>query len=148
VSAPAEGGGSGERPPDDLEGARTRGRVVEVGLEQEGERLARDRLVVVGAEEPGQVGARGGRSVRVLERPDVEDDAKSRDRLGRGLGAERGTAVTRAPLGSAPELSARSLTTTSSASTMIRRDIFDCPTWRSRKMIGTSRMRAPARLAR
>ena len=34
------------------------------------------------------------------------------------------------------------------ASPMIRRDIFDWPTRRSRNVIGTSQIRAPSRLAR
>ena len=44
--------------------------------------------------------------------------------------------------------SARSWTTTTSASATIRRLIFDCPTRRSRKVIGSSRIRAPDRAAR
>ena len=153
-----------QAPADDLEALEAGRRVVLVRGEQEGERLARPRVGVEAAQQAIEVGGGPRRTGRFLERPDVHDDAYARRQvLGCRLSKGAVGLSARRPLG-APRFaghfacrrrrtlpissSARSCTTTTSASTMIRRDILLWPTVRSRNVIGTSRMRAPARLAR
>ena len=139
-----------------------RRRVVEVAAQQERERFAVDGLLVEGAEQAVQIGGRDRRPRRLLERPRVEDDphagrrvrpragrSRARPGPGRRAAARPDRSSSAAPRRSrSRSSSARSWTTTTSASTMIRRDILLWPTRRSRNVIGTSRMRAPARSAR
>ena len=133
---------------DDLEVAETRRRVVLVAGQQEGERLARQRVRIEAAEQALQVGGGPRSARRLLERPNVHDDADARRGVGVRVVLPGVTSPGAAPASDQSRSSSRSWTTTTSASTTIRRDILLWPTRRSRKVIGTSRMRAPRRLAR
>ena len=118
------------------------------------ERLALEGLGVVGRQQPFEVDRGERRPIRGLERPGVQDDPDAARRARppwsrpgdpwRPRSRRRAGGRSRRSRSS----SARSVTTTTSASTMIRRLIFDWPIRRSRNVIGTSRIRAPARLAR
>ena len=120
--------------------------IVRAEVEEEHEGLAVQRLRGARAQEAAQVGRRGRGPVGVLEGPDVDEDADA----GRGgRGAPRVAEPHAARRGPRPRSSSqRSWRTTTSASTMIRRLILLWPTRRSRKVIGTSRTRAPPRWAR
>ena len=148
----AEEAGRRQQPaPNDLEVAVTAGRVVEIRAQEEGKRFALDRLGVIGAQEAIQVDRGQWRPLRRLERPGIQDDPEAgrggdhpgpqapRGRFGHGV---------RRPTSRSRNSSARSWMTTTSASPTIRRLILDWPTRRSRNVIGSSRTRAPARLAR
>ena len=138
-----------QAPSHDLEMVVAARRVVEVGAQEDRERLAGDRLGVERPQQGVEVdrGQRG--PLRGLERARVEDDPDAAWHRGdRGAEtADRAVAHDRRPPGSSRSRSssARSWTTTTSASATIRRLIFDWPMRRSRKVIGTSRIRAPAR---
>ena len=136
-----------EPPADDVELRECVRRVVEVGLQQEREGLARERVGVEGAEQPVEVARRGRCPGGVLEGTRVEDDADAW-RTVPGLPARPGVGHQRRRSRRRRSSSQRSRRTTMSASTMIFRDIFDRPTRRSWNVIGTSVTRAPARLAR
>ena len=157
-----------QAPADDLEVFEPRRRVILVRGEQERERLAGARVGVEAAQQAVEIRRGPWGAGRLLQRSDVHDHPHAgRQVVGRAL-AERpggGLRATQRPR-CRPRLrpvrhfarrrrptqptssSSRSCTTTTSASTTIRRDILLWPTRRSRKVIGTSRMRAPARLAR
>ena len=122
-------------PPDDLEVAEPGGRVVLVAGQQECERFARQRVRIERPEQPFEVG-RGARCARrLLQRAHVHHDAHPRG---------SGHVGWREPRQRLRRSSSRSWTTTTRASTTIRRDILLWPTRRSRKVIGISRTRAPS----
>ncbi len=138
--------------PPHVEPTEPLGRVGEVRLQQERERLAVEGSGVERADQTLQVGGRRRRPVRILQRTRVEHDPHAATRARRG---RCGDTAGHRPLEPhrlrdlRPRSSSqRSCTTTSSASNTIRRDIFDWPTRRSWKTIGTSITRAPARQAR
>ena len=108
---------------------------------------------VEGAQQPLEVGGRRGRPVRILDRAQRRGrrarpaDGPSRRRSAAGAepgrGRSPGSGLDAAGAAGRASSSQRSRTTTTSASTMIRRDILDWPTRRSRNVIGTSATRAP-----
>ncbi len=120
--------------------------------------LARQGVSCEGLEQSLQISGRDGRTLPFLERAHVHDDSRPRcsstprprsiDPMWRGrLAAHR--QLPGARRGERPRNSSqRSRSTTSSASTMMRRDILLSPSSRSVKMMGTSTMHRPRRSAR
>ena len=80
--------------PDDLEVLVARGRVVEVGADQEREGFAGQRLRIEGAEQPVEVGGGERRALGCLERPGVEHDPDARASAGAAASPRRRRRVT------------------------------------------------------
>src|SRR4029079_12800324 len=135
---PQQVGRRQEAPADDIEVSERRRRVVEIGAEEQREGFAVERLRVKGAEQPLEICRGQRRSIGFLERTRVEDDADAGGWSGVGVAAERrrrpghrsgpGSGVMSAGLlavgrrrSRAQISSARSWTTTTGASTTIRR---------------------------
>jgi hypothetical protein len=76
-TAPEQARGRQQAPAHHVQPGEAFGRIVEVGLEQQDERLAGEGRGIERGQQPVEIGGGDRRPVRILEGPRVEDDAEA-----------------------------------------------------------------------